>query len=97
MRKKSHISLARYIVANTEDEGLKNTGCRFILEASCRIVSHLLSINGMRLPVHFQTQEGYRCIDPWKREPFSQTETDVLHESGGDHALRSRLFYLSAQ
>ena len=23
MRKKSHISLARYIVANTEDEGLK--------------------------------------------------------------------------
>ncbi len=41
MRKKSHISLARYIVANTEDEGLKNTGCRFILEVSCRIVSHL--------------------------------------------------------
>ena len=29
MRKKSHISLARYIVANTEDEGLKKNKRNF--------------------------------------------------------------------
>lgn len=31
MRKKSHISLARYIVANTEDEGLKKHWLSFYI------------------------------------------------------------------
>lgn len=54
MRKKSHISLARYIVANTEDEGLKKHWLSFYIGSVLPDCKPLLSINGMRLPVHFQ-------------------------------------------
>ena len=53
MRKKSHISLARYIVANTKDEELKNTNFPFTLEVFCRTVNHHSYTNGMRSAVPF--------------------------------------------
>ena len=40
MRKKSHISLARYMVENLD--------CLFILAAFCRIANHLLYIRNMK-------------------------------------------------
>ncbi len=54
MRKKSHISLARYIVANTKDEELKKHKLfPFISEVSCRTVNRHSYTNDMKSAEHF--------------------------------------------
>ena len=97
MRKKSHISLARYIVANTEDEGLKKHWLSFYIGSVLPDCKPSFIYKRHEITGTFPKLRKDIGIDPWKRETFSETEADVLHEPGGDHALRSRLFYLSAQ
>lgn len=53
MRKKSHISLARYMVENLKDEELKHHKFSFIWEVFCRISSLRFSIRDTRWTERF--------------------------------------------
>lgn len=97
MRKKSHISLARYIVNNMEDNDLKKHKLSFY------IGSVLPDIKPSFVYKRHEMDGTYPDI---RRhiERLSQAETggeekrqQVLHGSWTDQPLSGRLFYLSSQ
>ena len=98
MRKKSHISLARYIVANTEDEGLKKHWLSFYIGSVLPDCKPSFIYKRHEITGTFpKLRKDIDALIHGKENRFPKTEADVLHESGGDYALCSRLFYLSAQ
>ena len=87
MRKKSHISLARYIVNNMEDNDLKKHKLSFY------IGSVLPDIKPSFVYKRHEMDGTYRGQETGGEEK----RTQVLHGSWTDQPLSGRLFYLSSQ
>lgn len=95
--KKSHISLARYIVNNMEDNDLKKHKLSFTSEVSCRTLSHLSSISAMRWTELTRISDAILSAFPRAGNWWRRKRAQVLHGSWTDQPLSGRLFYLSSQ
>ena len=98
MRKKSHISLARYIVNNMEDNDLKKHKLSFYIgsvlpdiKPSFVYKRHEMDGTYPDIRRHIERlSEGRKLVEKKKR-------AQVLHGSWTDQPLSGRLFYLSSQ
>ena len=98
MRKKSHISLARYMVENLKDEELKHHKFSFYLGSILPDIKPSFLYKRHRdgryvslCQQTYQASVGGRCADP------EEKGVQVLPGSGTDQPLSGGLFYISAQ
>ena len=97
MRKKSHISLARYIVNNMEDNDLKKHKLSFYIgsvlpdiKPSFVYKRHEMDGTYPDIRRHIERlSEGRKLVE--------KKRAQVLHGSWTDQPLSGRLFYLSSQ
>ena len=90
MRKKSHISLARYMVENLKDEELKHHKFSFYLGSNLPDIKPSFIYKRHEMET-YQASVGGRCADP------EEKGVQVLPGSGTDQPLSGGLFYISAQ